>query len=678
MKKLNMAIAPKEMLLAAINTQNNISLTENDVNIKQPQVIEGATEEDATLDGVPVKITRNTSVDIDVLSDEVKDDFVTFKYQRVSLSKLFSQCDPMIREVDVKKEGTVSVGDVVSEILRKYKVLTSDADFDFTITQNQIALIAKPTNLAFIDRVNFTVEQSLLSRISLVELDGFKLPTGDDIIPPPKPTPDPDTKPKPDVDPEHKPGVETTFAFTGCKPNSFLSQREPNIGTVTGSWAGDGKGVVAEFSCFGNTITLMGYAVKPAHGAMAGHGSMYLGTAKNIIVKVGDLAPFPMEWNAAFEQYKTTSANDAVTWFGKLPASRDAKFEIIVSDGDILAGGDDQKPTLDLKALDGSGFTMDAVKLPIDMHILNRDSYVPMVTGIAEDNVHFQSVMGKQVQSVTATLEGNPYHYVDGDFVLGGEYLSRTSGSVYHIEPGQSGYDLAPITIKSEFPLPNGVHYTRQIAINGKAGKITDKALVTNDLSSIVVISNNEYEQKEFKLDMLTVQDRGKFSGCEFFSTIAGDNNATTFAIQRDGNNARVYWFLSDLAVHAVSQTILSSSEIVGIAAQTSNTAMVVNKEGHLFQVNTQDQSFKQVGKLPTGVTPADITFHRRSNSTLVACEECLAVVNEQYATTLYSFGDSKPDMWRVMSVYGGNGAGFTSTSKDGKSLMQLGDFSMS
>lgn len=176
MKKLNMKVTPVAMLLSTINTQNNISLTEADVKIKAPQVIADAVEEDAVLDGQPVKVTRNTSVEVDVLSDEVKDDFVTFKYQRISLTNLFSQVEPMIREVDVKKDGAVTVADVIAEILRKYSVLTSDLDFEYTITQNLITLIAKDTNLAFIDRVSFTVEQSLFTRINLVDLDGFEIP----------------------------------------------------------------------------------------------------------------------------------------------------------------------------------------------------------------------------------------------------------------------------------------------------------------------------------------------------------------------------------------------------------------------------------------------------------------------------------------------------------------------
>lgn len=173
---VDMTQKPTAMLLAMINQQNNTGFAESDLNIRAPQVIAGAVEEDVTVGDTTVKITRNTSVDIDVLTDEVQDDFVTFKYQRISLTTLFSLCNPVIREVDIKTDGNVSLATVISEILRKYKLAALEEDFTYVLTQNQIVLTAKPTNLSYIDNTTIAIEQSLLSRVLNVDLNGFEIP----------------------------------------------------------------------------------------------------------------------------------------------------------------------------------------------------------------------------------------------------------------------------------------------------------------------------------------------------------------------------------------------------------------------------------------------------------------------------------------------------------------------
>lgn len=169
-----MNIEPVQMLLNSINIANNLHLGLADVNIREPQVITTEPVE-VTIDECTHTINRNTSVQIDVLTDEVQDDFVTFKYERISLTKLFSACNPIIREVDIKESGSVAIATVVAEILRKYKLMAKEADFSYTITDNQIVLTAKATNLAYIDAATITVERSLLSRVMVTDLNGFEI-----------------------------------------------------------------------------------------------------------------------------------------------------------------------------------------------------------------------------------------------------------------------------------------------------------------------------------------------------------------------------------------------------------------------------------------------------------------------------------------------------------------------
>lgn len=176
MANVNMTIKPVAMLLSLINKSNNISLTEADVNIKAPTAIENPTAEDVTVDGTVISVTRNTSVDIDVLSDEVQDSFVTFTYERVDLAHLFSAITPTLLEVDVATEGAVSTEQVIAEVLRKFKVLTSTEEFSFTVTKTQVIITAKETNLAFIGAVTVAIEASLASRLVITDLDGFELP----------------------------------------------------------------------------------------------------------------------------------------------------------------------------------------------------------------------------------------------------------------------------------------------------------------------------------------------------------------------------------------------------------------------------------------------------------------------------------------------------------------------
>lgn len=173
-------VKPELMILGLINANNNLSLTEAQVKFRGPTVISGATEESVSHNGSVVKITRNTSLDIDVLSDEVADDYVTFKYQRVNLATLFSRCNPSFLEtaVAVGSNGLpVDMTAFIAELKRKFSVQFTEADFTYTsVDATHIKITAKPTNLAYIGEFNIAFMPILSKRALNLSLDGFEFP----------------------------------------------------------------------------------------------------------------------------------------------------------------------------------------------------------------------------------------------------------------------------------------------------------------------------------------------------------------------------------------------------------------------------------------------------------------------------------------------------------------------
>jgi hypothetical protein len=76
----NFTKTPLEMLLGLLNNDNNFSLVPDDVAVRNITEITKA----------PSGKYYNTSIEIDLLTNEVTDDFATFYYNRVDLAHLFS------------------------------------------------------------------------------------------------------------------------------------------------------------------------------------------------------------------------------------------------------------------------------------------------------------------------------------------------------------------------------------------------------------------------------------------------------------------------------------------------------------------------------------------------------------------------------------------------------------
>jgi hypothetical protein len=163
---------PKLMLIGLINNDNNFGLTEADVAFRNLAV-----------EVAPEGKTYNTSVEVDLLTDEVADDYVKFFYKRVDLVELFSLINPKFREVDVPVDAVTGLpmdNEVfVIELLRKFGVAFNAADFTWVLKpegQGLITLTATAANLAYTGSIDIDVEASLATRVDNTLLDGFYNP----------------------------------------------------------------------------------------------------------------------------------------------------------------------------------------------------------------------------------------------------------------------------------------------------------------------------------------------------------------------------------------------------------------------------------------------------------------------------------------------------------------------
>lgn len=178
----NFTKTPLEMLLGLLNNDNNFSLTPDDVAVRNVAVITHA----------PSGKPYNTSIEIDLLTNEVTDDFATFYYNRVDLVTLFSLIDPKIRQVDVPTDPVTGLPTdyavFTAELLRKFGVAFNPVDFDFTtkyattgIEADKAILVitANDENVSYIGSVEVDVLaslDSLATRVATTQLDGFYAP----------------------------------------------------------------------------------------------------------------------------------------------------------------------------------------------------------------------------------------------------------------------------------------------------------------------------------------------------------------------------------------------------------------------------------------------------------------------------------------------------------------------
>ncbi len=181
----NMTVKPLAMLLRQINLDNNVALTEEQVQLRSLTVLNPPVAGTATIGDQTYPISRNTSVELDILTDEVQDDFVTLRYQRIALDHLFSRITPSLFELDVLKEGELSPADVWNALLAKYEILGNDTDFTLTANadKTQLTLAANDANFAYIGTVVFIVDPSLVRRIPNKLLDGFEIPQPEPTVP---------------------------------------------------------------------------------------------------------------------------------------------------------------------------------------------------------------------------------------------------------------------------------------------------------------------------------------------------------------------------------------------------------------------------------------------------------------------------------------------------------------
>ena len=174
------SVKPEFMILSLINSANNLSLTEATVKFRGPVAISSPIEETVSHNGQDIQLTRNTTLDLDVLTDEVAEDYVTFKYARVDLAKLFSLCNPSFLEtsVPVGDDGLpVEMPAFIAELKRKFLIQLTEKDFTFTsVDATHIKIAANAENLAYIGEFDISFTPVLTKRAATIELDGFSAP----------------------------------------------------------------------------------------------------------------------------------------------------------------------------------------------------------------------------------------------------------------------------------------------------------------------------------------------------------------------------------------------------------------------------------------------------------------------------------------------------------------------
>ena len=171
----NFTKTPLEMLLGLLNNDNNFSLVPADVAVRNLEVITQA----------PSGNDANTSIEIDLLTNEVQDDYAKFYYNRIDLTYLFSLIEPSVRQVDVPVDEygmPVDNNVFITELLRKYGVAFNTNDFavyskyansGLEADKGILLLVADASNVAYFGAVEIDVVASLAARLATTQLDGF-------------------------------------------------------------------------------------------------------------------------------------------------------------------------------------------------------------------------------------------------------------------------------------------------------------------------------------------------------------------------------------------------------------------------------------------------------------------------------------------------------------------------
>lgn len=159
---------PRQMLSSLINSTNGTSLNPADFQLRNLQVVTGQ--------------AWDTSVELDITSDDVSDNYVELTYTRIDLPTLFSVIQPSIRQVDVPMDNgmPVDIAAFWAELQRKYQVNfgdTAHVENMFEATKGApgiIVVTAAANNVAYTGAVDVSVGSSLAARVSNVILDGFR------------------------------------------------------------------------------------------------------------------------------------------------------------------------------------------------------------------------------------------------------------------------------------------------------------------------------------------------------------------------------------------------------------------------------------------------------------------------------------------------------------------------
>lgn len=168
---VDLAKSPKTLFTELINTENNITLTDEQFSIHTPEV-------------ETTKLGFDTKTALEWIGGGDTIGLVNVFYNRIDINTLFSLTGIRLKEVNLTKlDGHVILDDnFYLELQRRYGLNCTSADFEFVLdTDGMYVFRAKPGNLAFKGEYAGDLELSLATRVSDQILDGFVVIDNHDI-----------------------------------------------------------------------------------------------------------------------------------------------------------------------------------------------------------------------------------------------------------------------------------------------------------------------------------------------------------------------------------------------------------------------------------------------------------------------------------------------------------------
>ena len=166
----------KEVLLAAVNAQNSLSIKATDITYSAPKDIRGTDQETTT--------QKNTMVKITATPTGTWTGKKNLFYNRMLLSDLTVLIGDTIQigSVDTIHEALIGLNNRYGFVFENTDLENTEIEWEPDGATGNVELKALPDSLGWIGSVNFKVakgDESLQSAVTNAVLDGLKYPNGD-------------------------------------------------------------------------------------------------------------------------------------------------------------------------------------------------------------------------------------------------------------------------------------------------------------------------------------------------------------------------------------------------------------------------------------------------------------------------------------------------------------------